>query len=457
MKSILFAAPRSGSGKTLVTCGFLQAVIDRGFRPAAFKCGPDYIDPMFHQYVLGVDGGNLDSFFSDKQEIRQLFSSRCMEIGADLAVVEGVMGYYDGMGAISTKASTWEISVMVGAPTVLVVDCKGASVSLAPLIKGFSEFVKNSQIRGVILNRLSPMLYERLKPVVEQAGVKVYGYLPEMLDCKIESRHLGLLLPKEVEGLREKIKRLAEQMEKSLDMEGLLQLAGEAENDWEPVACKKEAQTQTCSVTIGVAKDEAFCFYYQENLKLMERLGAKLVFFSPLKDNELPEADGYLFGGGYPENFAKELSRNHSMLEAVREADRQGIPILAECGGFLYLHESLEGADGYTYEMAGLLHASAFRTNHLSRFGYLTLSEPGGEKIRGHEFHYWDTSLEGGNWTAQKPMSDRQWSCMAERGSLLCGFPHLYYPSNEGWIRKWLLKAKIRSEKSRGRGFGYSE
>ena len=451
MKSILFAAPRSGSGKTLITCGFLEAVKRKGIRPAAFKCGPDYIDPMFHQYVLGIPGGNLDSFFLNPDEVRRLSASRMRETKAELAVIEGVMGYYDGIGAVSKQASSWDISVITGTPSVLILDCRGASVSLAAQVKGFAEFVDNSNIRGVILNRLSPMLYERLKPVIEETGIPVFGYLPEIKECSLESRHLGLFLPGEIKNLQSKIERLAEEMEKSLDIDGLLRLAeeGEAEKIHSIVSCSEKAEEDSGmeiehvrKTVIAVARDEAFCFYYQENLSLMERLGAELVYFSPLRDASLPEADGYLFGGGYPENFAAELSGNPFMLASVREAYKRKIPILAECGGFLYLHRELEGADGQRYPMAGIIDGEGFRTDRLSRFGYLTLTGPEGQKIRGHEFHYWDTSLSGGSWTAVKPMSDRSWNCMVEEEGLFAGFPHLYYPSNEEWLKKWLEKAQ---------------
>ena len=376
-----------------------------------------------------------------------MFAGRMRETGADFAVIEGVMGYYDGIGAVSSEGSAWDISTITGTPTVLVVDCRGASVSLAALIRGFVSFAEDSGIEGVILNRISPMLYGRLRPVLEKAGVPVYGYLPEMRDCVIESRHLGLMLPGEIEGLRERIGRLAEQMEESLDMEGLIALARRGRRDRKPAgppSVLRAVSSAVCRVRIGVARDQAFCFYYQENLRLMEELGAELVFFSPLSDRELPEADGYLFGGGYPENFAKELSENRQMLNSVRQAYRRGKQILAECGGFLYLHRLLEGADGKEYELAGLVDASAYRTNRLSRFGYIELEGPDGETIKGHEFHYWETQLEGGDWIARKPLSDRSWRCMVQTDTLLCGFPHLYYPSNEGWLKKWLLQAAER-------------
>ena len=332
---------------------------------------------------------------------------------------------------------------MTGTPSVLILDCKGASVSLAAQVKGFADFVDNSNIRGVILNRLSPMLYERLKPVIEKTGIKVYGYLPEMKECSLKSRHLGLFMPGEIEGLREKIGLLAEQIEKSLDMDGLLKLAGNEENGLpgaffseKLTAEGRNAKEEIQETVIAVARDEAFCFYYQENLSLMERLGAKLVYFSPLRDKSLPEADGYLFGGGYPENLAAELAANTSMLLSVREAHRRKIPILAECGGFLYLHRLLEGADGRQYPMAGLIDAEGFSTDRLSRFGYITLTGTGGQQIRGHEFHYWDSTNNGTDAKSVKTGRKEKLGMRSYAAESVCGISASFLFVQSGICRK---------------------
>lgn len=454
---LIFAAPKSGSGKTLITCGFLEVLKRRGIRPAAFKCGPDYIDPMFHKYALGISGGNLDSFFLREEQVRELFLRQCGRYEADMAVIEGVMGYYDGLGGVLTEASSYDIGRITRTPAVLVLDCKGMSVSLAALAKGFMDFKKDSRIQGVILNRLSPLLYERIVPVLEEAGVHSFGYVPESPLFHLESRHLGLLMPNEVEKMKRLVEAMADQLESTVDMDGLIELAKCAEvlsldvaGRPKGIAARPEERArkaEECAdlIRIGVARDEAFCFYYQENLALLESMGAKLYFFSPLHDPCLPKKlDGLLLGGGYPENYARELSENRAMLDSVREACSSGKPMLAECGGFLYLHQSLEGADGKEYDMAGLIDARAYRTGKLSRFGYITLDAPDGSRIKGHEFHYWESSDPGECYEAEKPAGGKVYRCMHQRDGLLCGFPHLYYPSNPEFLRRWLEKCKER-------------
>lgn len=454
---LLFAAPKSGSGKTLVTCGFLEAVIRRGMDPVAFKCGPDYIDPMFHKYVLGVSGTNLDSFFLEEERVReQLITTftqaekKCGESDS-LAVIEGVMGYYDGLGGTSLRASTYEIARITHTPVILILDCKGASVSLAAVAAGILNYRGDSQIAGVILNRISPVLYEGLVPLFKEVGLKVFGYLPERPEFHMEGRHLGLMMPEELPVLREKIQALAKQMAETVDLDGLIALAGNVpqmkthmdECSDSKGGNKGNMASISKSLRIGVARDAAFSFYYQENLQLMEELGAELVYFSPIHDTCLPEAlDGILLGGGYPENHAKELSENESMLAALRSACEWEMPVLAECGGFLYLHQTLEGADGKQYAMAGVVDGTAFSTERLNRFGYVTLTSPEGLKIRGHEFHYWESSDPGTVYVAEKPVGNRSWRCMHQRGGLLCGFPHLYYPSNPEFIKCFIEQCR---------------
>ena len=375
---IMLAAPKSGSGKTLLTCGLLEILRRRGLNPIACKCGPDYIDPMFHRYVLGIPGRNLDSFFLPAESVRKVLVDAVREEQAGIAVLEGVMGYYDGLGGTETSASSWEIAEITDTP-ILVLDCKGASLSAAAMASGFLHFRKKSHIAGVILNRVSSMYYERLAAAVEEAsGLPVLGYLPESEEYRMESRHLGLFLPGEIDRLRERIGRLADQMEKSIAVERVLEVAGmlplrienkekekaenesmEAESIAKFPACQE--QKVTSRVRIGVARDEAFCFYYQENFRLLEQMGAELVYFSPLRDKKIPDrVDGLLFGGGYPENYARELAKNAAMRESIRRSIAAGMPFLAECGGFLYLHRTLEGSDGKHWEMAGVYPFDAY-------------------------------------------------------------------------------------------------
>ena len=437
---LLLAAPSSGSGKTVITCGILEILRRRKIACVSYKCGPDYIDPMFHRYVLGISGYNLDSFFLPPEKVRSLFEEKSQ--GADMAVIEGVMGYYDGVAGISTHASAYEIGKITDTPAVLVVDGKQSSLSLAALVKGFLEYRPDSGIRGVILNRTSPAMAERLRPYLEESGVRLYGAVPVLKEAEWESRHLGLNIPEEQAKLREKVQALADRLEPCLDIEGLLKLAEEAPPVQKSIRKQKTSGFGVKELKrIAVARDEAFCFYYQENLEWLEENGWEIVPFSPLHDHNLPCAgiSAILLGGGYPEIYAKDLSENLAMLKELRSAEKQGVKILAECGGFLYLHEMLEGTDGCFYPMAGLIEGKAYRTERLSRFGYIVLYDRQGNRMaRAHEFHSWDSTRPGKDLKAVKPLSSREWDCMIVTDQMIAGFPHLYYASGADWILRFL-------------------
>ena len=436
---ILLSAPASGSGKTLITCGILQALLNRNLRLSAFKCGPDYIDPMFHGRVIGTKSRNLDTFFTDADTTRCLYARNAA--GFDVAVVEGVMGYYDGLGGTKVQGSTWDVARTLGIPAV---DGRGASLSIVAMIKGFLDYQADSQIRGVILNQVSPMLYGPLKArIEEELPVQVFGYVPKLTALSLDSRHLGLVLPGEIQALKEKLCRLAGELEQTLDLDGMLTLAGTCASDFsektkETLAEKIREMALSSRVSVAVARDDAFCFTYLDNLELLEAMGAELLYFSPLEDQGLPEgASGLILSGGYPELHAKALEQNASMRTAVKEAIQGGMPCIAECGGFLYLHKSLEGADGKDYPLAGVLDARAYRREKLTRFGYVTLEAlenqmllETGMEIRGHEFHYWESESCGGSMRAKKPLRKRNWECVHGSGSLYAGFPHLFFYSN---------------------------
>lgn len=439
---ILLTAPKSGSGKTLITCGILQALVNRGLKTISFKCGPDYIDPMFHGRVIGTKSRNLDTFFTDADTTRCLYARNAA--GFDVAVVEGVMGYYDGLGGTKVQGSTWDVARTLGIPAVLIVDGRGASLSIVAMIKGFLDYQADSQIRGVILNQVSPMLYGPLKArIEEELPVQVFGYVPKLTALSLDSRHLGLVLPGEIQALKEKLCRLAGELEQTLDLDGMLTLAGTCASDFsektkETLAEKIREMALSSRVSVAVARDDAFCFTYLDNLELLEAMGAELLYFSPLEDQGLPEgASGLILSGGYPELHAKALEQNASMRTAVKDAIQGGMPCIAECGGFLYLHRELEGTDGCFYPMSGVLDAKAYRTGKLSRFGYITLEAKKeqligkkGMKIRGHEFHYWDSESCGDGLHAQKPVGSRAWDCGHGSSTLYAGFPHLFYYSN---------------------------
>ena len=282
---ILFAAGASGSGKTLITCGFLQVLVNRGIRAASFKCGPDYIDPMFHSRVIGTKSRNLDTFFTSPYVTRYLLQENAKD--CDLAVMEGVMGYYDGVAGTTTKASAYDLADLTDTPVILIVNSKGMSVSLAAYIKGFLEYKKNSHIKGVIFNQMSAMLYPRMKKMVqEQLGIQVLGYVPKVEDCLIESRHLGLILPEEIPGLKQRLYRLSQILNDTLEIDEILKLAGEASKIDAPDTLEKvdpsfgwSLPKKEKKLRIGLAKDEAFCFFYEDNFRLLQQMGAELVPF----------------------------------------------------------------------------------------------------------------------------------------------------------------------------------
>ena len=365
-------------------------------------------------------------------------------------MIEGVMGYYDGLGGIRTEGSTYDVAAALAIPAVLIVSCRGASLSILAMIKGFLEYRPDSRIKAVILNQISPMIYGQLKPLMEEElGVKVLGYVPKLTDLNLESRHLGLVLPGEIEALKEKLNRLAAVLEETLDLDAFCTLAEDTEELTIQVP-EIPVLDAPKKIRLAVAADDAFCFTYQDNLKLLETMGAELVFFSPLQDKKLPEeVDGMILSGGYPELHAKTLSENHSMREAIRKAIKDGMPCIAECGGFLYLHRELEGQDGVFYPMAGVLDAKAYRTDRLGRFGYITLTAEedqllgkAGMEIRGHEFHYWDSEQCGKSFHAKKPVGKREWDCVNSSKSLYAGFPHLFFWSNPEAAYEFLKKCE---------------
>ena len=468
---IMIAAPKSGSGKTLLTCALLQALKDRGEPVVSYKCGPDYIDPMFHQKVMGVPSKNLDTFFTDERQTRDLFLQGRKE--GDFAVMEGVMGLYDGLGGIRQEGSSYHLAQITETPIILVVDAKGMGRSVISLIAGFLAYDRAHLIRGVILNRISSSYYGILKPLIEEElQIRVVGYFPEAGQFHIESRHLGLWMPDELQNIRERLREAGEQLQKTVSVDLLLRIAKQAEEtEWLqklPDASQKPEADGTghatvsgmesgtgqdtdsdAGVVLAVARDEAFCFYYEDNLRLLRENGGSLQFFSPLHDSALPkDCCGILLGGGYPELYGKELEQNESMRMAIRKAASNGIPMVAECGGFMYLHSIILDQKQNSSLGAGVLPKTCYATEKLVRFGYISLEEknanflPEGTTVRGHEFHYFDSEDNGADCIATKPVTGRTYSCVISEGNRWMGFPHLYYPSNPAFPERFVEKAR---------------
>ena len=429
MIQFLLAAPRSGSGKTTMTCALLMALKRRGCAPCAFKSGPDYIDPMFHRAVLGVESRSLDLFFSAPETVRALYARGAAGHGA--AVCEGAMGFYDGLGGVSDRASAWHLADTLGLPVLLVVEPKGQSLTLAAELKGLNSFRTPSHIAGILLNNCTARMYALLAPMLEkETGLPVLGFLPKLPEAVIGSRHLGLYTAAEVENLQQKLALLADAAEEYIDWPRLLALC-----EKEPPALPARAETPPARVRIAVAQDEAFCFIYAETLEAFRDAGAEVVFFSPLRDTALPEnIDGLYLPGGYPELHAKELSENTSLLREIKRKIESGLPTAAECGGFLYLGQSLTDAEGQSWPMAGVLPGEAKDAGRLVRFGYAALSADSdsmlfraGESFPIHEFHHWDSTANGTALAAKKPVGGAEWRCGFVNEHFYAGFPHLYW------------------------------
>lgn len=439
---IMIVAPSSGAGKTTLTCGILKLLADRGLAVAAFKCGPDYIDPQFHRRIVDVRSGNLDTFFTDDDTTCRLMARGAA--GCDIAVMESAMGYYDGVAGTQRQGSGFDVARATQTPVILVVNARGASLSLAATVKGFAEFAQPSFIAGVILNRCSKSVFDRLRDAIEEkTGVPVIGYVPISDGFALESRHLGLVGAEEVAHLQQWLEGVAGIMAETVDVDALVRIArGACRLDVKPYV-----REPVCDgVRLGIARDAAFNFYYAENLRLLQDLGVELVEFSPLRDTCLPQdIDGLYLGGGYPELHARELSENATLRAEIKDAVRSGIPTVAECGGFLYLGAALCDADDTPWPMVGVLSGTARNAGKLRQFGYVTITAqrdclygPQGASIRAHEFHYWHSDEQGDAFAAQKPASSAGWRCMVATDSLAAGFPHLYYPANPAFAQRFV-------------------
>lgn len=395
MKGFVIAGVTSGVGKTTIATGILAALARRGLRPQPFKVGPDYIDPTYHRAACGVPSRNLDSWLLPQEALRELFA-RAMR-GRQVAVVEGVMGLFDGASPYSDEGSTAQVAKLLGLPVVLVVDARKVARSVAATVLGFREFDRELRIVGVILNGIAgPRHLEFCAPPIERATeLPVLGYLPRRDDLALPERHLGLVPMVEGPAGRPFFERLAAQVEKTVDLDRLLHLAS-VRPPAEPPPRLFPAGPLPRRCRIAVALDRAFSFYYQDALDLLEAWGAEVVPVSPLEDAGLPEGCGALYlGGGFPELYARELAENRPFLESVRAAYARGVPIYAECGGLMYLGEEIADFQGQRHPMAGLLPIATSMQGARLQLGYRRLRALAdgpllrrGEEARGHEFHW---------------------------------------------------------------------
>ena len=468
MIECLITAGASGSGKTSVVVGLLSLLQKKGYNVGSFKCGPDYIDPMFHRAVMGVESHNLDLFLASADRVKEFYQR--YSAGKTAVICEGAMGYFDGLGGITDEASAWKVADTLDLPVIAVIDAKGASLSIAAQILGLKSLRQPHHIVGVILNKCSKMLHQRLKPVLEaETGVKIIGCLPYVEGAEFSSRYLGLYTAGEISDINQRIDKIAAALDDSLDFEAFEELCDRGP-EASILACRKtranygkpeaSADCKTHSkAKIAVARDDAFCFLYEETLDTLKEQGAEIVFFSPLHDEGLPKGvSGLYLPGGYPELFAGELSFNEDMLKDVKSAIESGLPTVAECGGFLYLCESLEDGNGDIYEQVGIFKGAATNKEKLVRFGYSLLSQEEdsllfrkGEEVPMHEFHYWDAADPGSDLLATKPLGGRSYRCAYSTDTLYAGFPHLYLAGKPKLAARFVEKAaafgKRRGEK----------
>lgn len=438
MKKIIIGGTNSGCGKTTVTCAVLSALCRRGLNVASFKCGPDYIDPMFHSKVIGTSAHNLDSFFCDDDTIIRLLCENGRN--SDISVIEGVMGYYDD---VNGRGSAYSIAKITDTPAVIVLNCKGMSGSLGAVIKGFLEYRSDSHVAGFIFDRLPERLCPLVKELCNELGTEYLGFLPAG-DVTVGSRHLGLVTADEIADIREKIRILGELAEKYIDIDRLMSISECAVPCSEPVEYSNTATGG--KPIIAVAKDEAFCFIYADNILLLEKLGCRIVYFSPVHDERLPEADGLILSGGYPELHASELAENHSMKKSILNAINSGMPVIAECGGFMYLNSEMTVGDDEKYAMVGAFDNTAHSTDRLQRFGYITMTAHEdnllcckGERLRAHEFHYWDSTDCGSSFAVEKS-DGRRWDCGFASETMYAGFPHFYFYSDMRMAERFVRK-----------------
>ncbi len=449
-QGLVIAGVTSGVGKTTLALGFMAACRRRGWTVQPFKVGPDFIDPGHHAQAAGRAAANLDGWMMSRAENLAVLQRACR--GADIALVEGVMGLFDGYDGASEAGSTAQMAKWLGLPVILVVDARSMARSAAALVHGFATFDPQVELAGVIFNRVgSPRHLEYLRQAVAQVpGVRCLGGLPRQADLAIPERHLGLVTAAEHPLTQEYFQRLADLLEEHLDMEAFWELLA-------PVAAEVDEAGQLAAaadIRLGVAQDEAFCFYYEENLRYLRQFGAELIFFSPRLDRRLPDSlDGLYLGGGYPEVFAAELAANRSMLEDIRTASERGLPVYAECGGLMYLSRGLTTLTGERIPLAGVLPLEVRMLPRLKALGYrqVVLKDdcvlgPAGVQARGHEFHYSEITWVGPGLTQVYDLLDRQGAPAHPEGfrqnATLASYVHLHFGSNPDVARHFVAACR---------------
>lgn len=444
MKGLLIAGTKSGIGKTTVSMGLMSCFSD----VSPFKVGPDYIDGKFHEYVTGNKSYNLDFFLMGEDGVRESF----LKHHKNFSIAEGVMGLYDGLDNSLDNGSSAHISRILNLPVILIVDGAGRSTSIAAEITGYQNFDRRVNIIGVIINKVSSeKTYEILKEAVEKyCKIKCFGYIPKIENISLSSRHLGLVEAYEVYDLKEKIEVLKNEFQKTIDLKAIYETA-EINPCCELKNTFSDFKDRYKNVKIGIAKDSVFSFYYNDNIEFLENLGAEIKYFSPLKDEKIPDdVDMLYFGGGYPENYAYELENNILMINSIRDFYNKNGVIYGECGGFIYLSKKLITLDGREYNFVNLTENIIEMKNRLDigRFGYINIKYRENFYGKGHEFHYSKIKEEGKEkkeFKIEKP-NGRKWECGYSSKNLLCGYPHIHFFKSSDIIFDLLNRAEKNKE-----------
>ena len=451
MKKILIAGTNSGVGKTTISLGIMQALTKRNLNVQPFKVGPDYIDPSYHTFITGRYSRNLDSYMLEDEKIKYIVKEASKD--ADISVVEGVMGLYDGYGIDLNGCTSSYTSKILKSPVILVINAKAMAASAAAMVLGYKMLDRDVNIKGVITNNVkSESHYKTLKSAIEKyTGIEVLGYFPPNKNFSLESRHLGLIPSVEMDSLKQKFDNLADEIEKYIDVDRIIALSEteEIESNFDLEAFINKHKVENKS--IAIAYDKAFNFYYRENIELLEKLGLKIKYFSPMKDKEVPNADYIYIGGGFPEIFPQELHDNKSMRESILNAHRRNIPIYAECGGLMYLGEKLENQNKELFDMVGIFKGTSVMTSSLKRFGYCngkakvdTVLAKKGQIIKGHEFHH---SIFKSNEPCAYEMTKEKGGVVIDRwdggysiGNTLATYLHTHFYNNLDCIANFLEK-----------------
>ncbi|EIT86460.1 cobyrinic acid a,c-diamide synthase [Fictibacillus macauensis ZFHKF-1] len=452
-KRIVIAGTGSGVGKTTVTIGIMKALHQRGLTVQGFKCGPDYIDPTYHTAVTGRVSRNLDSWMTSKEAVMEI--AHRGQVDADIAVVEGVMGFFDGKDPRTNAGSTAEVAMLTESPVILVVNCASMARSAAAIVKGFQMLATGPNIVGVIANKVgSKGHFNIVKTAIEQeCHVPVIGYLSRHEALHIPERHLGLIPSIERGDLDPFFNELGQLVEETIDLDLLLQLAEAPALTEQPSSLF--ATRDMPPVNVAVARDSAFNFYYEENLELLRAYGAHLHFFSPLKGEVVPaDAQALYIGGGFPEEFAKELSQMTAVKQSIKQAIQAGIPTLAECGGFMYLTEAIQTTDGATHEMVGVIPGTAVMQRKRAALGYREITVEHehfllkqGQLAKGHEFHYSTFQATEDLTYAYETKGMRGVKKEGYRvNNLVAGYAHFHFASSPEMVENWMKVCQERKQ-----------